>query len=80
MQFQIFSETIFNIKKISKKRKLKLLDIKDQNLKNDKTLFATGRIISKEKNLMAASVAKLCNLSNKKIIDTIKNIKMLMVD
>ena len=75
MQFQTLSETIFNIKKISKKRKLKLLDIKDQNLKNDNFRVPLVGSFQKKNLLMAASVAKLCNLSNKKIIDTIKNIK-----
>ncbi len=63
------------LKKISKKRKLKLLDIKDQNLKADNFRVPLVGSFQKKNLLMAASVAKLCNLSNKKIIDTIKNIK-----
>ena len=63
------------LKKISKKRKLKLLDINAQNLKSNNFRAPLVGSFQMKNLLMAASVAKLCNLSNQKIIDTIKNIK-----
>ena len=63
------------LKKISKIRGLKLLDIKDQNkIINDTSPIFIGSF--QLKNLaMAVQAAKLCNLSTKQIYNTLKNIR-----
>ena len=63
------------LKKISKIRGLKLLDIKDQNkIINDTLPIFIGSF--QLKNLaMAVQAAKLCNLSTKQIYNTLKNIR-----